>query len=489
MIDLPNRTRPPELVLPDHHFSAMYEAAWVAAQRNLIRRSEGDLLSCMPGSSTSWLWDSCFMVMYARYSNGWLPVQRSLDQFYEFQRSDGYIGMAYDVDTGELAYGERINPPLLAWAEWSLFEITGDTARLASVLDPLIRFYDWIDANRRRSSGLYWFEDSGSSGMDNAPRGGYIAPDLTGSDICFVDLLAQQALSAVCIARIADQLGRSAIRDRFERHHSALVKLADTYHWSDRAGFYFDVFARSDKDDRHNFVNHQTVASFWTLEAGVAQSKNVSQLVEHLTDPESFGTSHRVPSLAASDPNFDPEGGYWLGGVWSPTTYMVCAGLKSVGESALAFTIAKEHLNAVADVFGDSRYGGFWECYAPEGQRPGTSVAGRMSRENFVGWTGLSPIAMMIEFVLGLSFHASTKHVIWTPHLEGEQGLRNLCFGDDTISIVADWSSIEGRYSATVTSDRGLTLEVRVDGQTDRFPLPAGSHKVVSESPDAKSVP
>ncbi len=95
----------------------LYYAAWEMAFSNVeypSKRGWLPQLTCMPGSGKIWQWDSCFMSLFARYSNGELPGMNNLDNLYSLQSKDGYQSMAYVIETGKPAYGERVNPPLFA---------------------------------------------------------------------------------------------------------------------------------------------------------------------------------------------------------------------------------------------------------------------------------------------------------------------------------------------------------------------------------------
>lgn len=440
-------------------------------------------LTCMPGQGFIWQWDSCFMTFFARYANGLLPAMNNLDNLYRLQRDDGYISMAYDMSTDREAYGERINPPLYAWAEWEYFQVTGDDSRFVRVLPVLERFYQWVRANRRRpDSDLYWFEDSGSSGMDNAPRGGYIAAHGDGSDICYIDLACQQALSARCLARIADRLGEEALELCYREEHRALAELINERHWCQRTGFYYDLFSRSSRELRMNFLNHKTAAGFWPILSGVAGPAQINRLAEHLLDPAEFWTLHPVPTLSKDDPNYDPFGGYWLGGVWAPTNYMIARGLQQAGWHALAREIAVKHLAAMAAVMRDESFGSIWEAYAPDHCQPSHhKELGGLVRPNFVGWSGLGPLAMLIEQVFGLQFDAEANAVSWDIRTTGDHGVTNLRFNGGTLSLLCDGFHPDGRQTEVhVTTNRALTLNLMIANQREEsFPLEPGEHRLV----------
>ena len=476
--------RLPKVICDEHpEWVDIYELAMRTAFNNIEYPAQPNWLpqlTCMPGQGYIWQWDSCFMTLYARYSNGLLPGMNNLDNLYRLQRDDGYISMAYDMNTNEEAYGERVNPPLYAWVEWEYFLATGDDARFAHILPILVKFFDWMKANRRREScDLYWFEDSGSSGMDNSPRSGYIAAHLDGSDICHIDLACQQALTAKYLAEISGHLGKAELADRFRVEHRDLAQLINERHWCDRTGFYYDLFARAAREHRMNFVNHKTAASFWPILSDVADGEQVDCLIEHLLDPDEFWTLHPVPTLSRDDPNYDPTGGYWLGGVWAPTNYMIVKGLERKNRYGLARQVAVKHLEAMVAVAQDENFGSIWEAYAPEYYLPSTEKTyGQIARPNFVGWSGLGPIAMLIEQILGFRLNAVQNQVTWNISTPGQHGVENLLFNGKTLSLTCDGYHADGeKTSIAVTTTGTLTLAISLMYNREKtFELAAGEH-------------
>ena len=449
----------------------LFNRAWEIAISNIYQPPFSDWkpqMTCMPGVDRIWVWDSCFMTFFSRYSNGLLPGMNNLDNLYRLQREDGFIAMAYDADTGLPSFGERINPPLFAWSELLYWRFTGDDSRFATVLPRLVRFFDWIKNNRRRKKGTYWFEDSGSTGMDNSPRSGYFAEYLNGSDICHIDLAAQQALAAECLQKIANHMGNEPIADRFRMEHKELTALLDKYHWDERSGFYYDVFNMSSME-RLNFLNHKTAASFWPLVSGNADFRQADSLIKYLLDPEEFWTPHPVATLSRKDPNYDPEGGYWLGSIWAPTNYMISKGLHRHGRADVARNLAMKHLDYLSKVL--ESHDTIFECYAPEHARPATRSRGDFARSDFVGWSGLGPIAMLIEDIIGLDFDAPERRVTWNITMDGLHGLHgveNLLFLGAPVSLRCRKSeNQESSIVVKVETSKSFDLVLHVPGKKE----------------------
>ncbi|MBK7031360.1 MAG: glycoside hydrolase, partial [Bacteroidales bacterium] len=146
--------------------------------------------------------------------------------------------------------------------------------------------------------------------------------------------------------------------------------------WNESSSFYFDRF----QDGSLSEV--KSIASYWALLAGIVPANRLDPFIGHLQNPGEFARKHRVATLSADHPLFNPEGGYWRGSIWAPTNYMVLRGLTQNGYDSLAFEIAWNHLNNVVEVFNNTRT--LFENYAPD------KVQGN-DRKDFVGWTGIVP--------------------------------------------------------------------------------------------------
>jgi len=409
-------------------------------------------------------WDSSFIALFGRYGRRLFPVMETLDNFYRKQRADGYIQRVYsETDGGEMgdptAEEPMVNPPLFAWVEWRWTEQTGDASRLARVLPVLERYWEWLRDHVRTDAGagLYYQTDLGS-GMDNTPRG-----DVWQAG--WIDMSAQQALAARSLADIARVLGDDVRAARWQGECDALARLLNDLCWHLLHGFYYD----RTRAGVLNEVRH--AGGFWPLLAGVPDAAQAERLVGWLRDPAEFWRPHPFPALSASHPDYDPAGHYWRGGVWAPTNYMIVQGLQVYGYRDLAREAAERHLAALAAVRAtppsedrvapeerDGDYATLWECYAPDALAPGTRWdATWLSRQDFVGWTGLGPVAMLVETVIGLDVRAAEGRVVWHLARTDRHGVERLPWGpgdEATISLVA---------AARAAEDAPVTIEVAAD--------------------------
>src|SRR5450432_418069 len=84
---------------------------------------------------------------------------------------------------------------------------------------------------------------------------------------------------------------------------------------------------------------------------------------------------------------------------------MVMRGLASRGYEDLAYEIAKNHHDNMVQSFEAT--GSVWEHHAPD-----TEGEGR-GRKDFVGWTGITPIAVLFEFIFGLRPEFTHNRLTW----------------------------------------------------------------------------
>jgi hypothetical protein len=105
---------------------------------------------------------------------------------------------------------------------------------------------------------------------------------------------------------------------------------------------------------------------------------------------------------------------------------MVLRGLDISEKYPLAHEIALNHLNNVIEVF--EKTGTVWEYYAPESADPGF-----MARADFVGWGGVPPVAVLLEFILGIKANVPEKTIFWNISLTDAHGVDKYPFGKEGV--------------------------------------------------------
>ncbi len=436
-------------------------------------------------------WDMIFMTVFGRYAEHIFPGIESLDNFYCRQHESGCITRCvsedYGEDNGDEDSDNIINPPLFSWAEMLNYKFTADTARLRRVFPVLEKYEAFVELKRNGNDTphkLYW-NNGQASGMDNLPRdigreNLHHASDHQG----WTDMSSQVVIQCQNLAEMCDVLAAAETDSEkkngyeqkaiyYKQKADAISQRMNRWLWDETDRIYYDV------DTAGVQTGWKTAACFWPMLAGVTDARKDSCLVHHLQDPASFWRDNVFPALAADEEGYSPRGGYWCGGVWAPSNYAIIKGLERKGIDDFAHLASMRYLNAVYDVFEQT--GTFWENYAPELKNGrfnhGTDESDiDPCRRDFIGWTGLAPISILIENILGFRVDAPANTVTFDMRRLDRHGIEKLHFAGTTTSIIAAArNDSEDDVELAVTPDKPYTLIVRHGEQTTRIDVPAGN--------------
>lgn len=475
----PPRGLPRPIFAENKGYASLYRAAWDFAREKISKGNvkNGFTHAYMDEGFNNHIyqWDTCFMMFFGIYGGAEFPAMNSIDNFYHKQHANGYICRVQNEDTGgDYAPKQRdphVNPPLYAWVEYRYYRVSGDDSRLLRAIHHNHRYFTWLKRNIRTAEGYYFTSNLGS-GMDNSPREGQAHG--------WVDITSQMALSAWYMVRLARAAGLKDMVGRYQTEFRELKRLINARMWDKQAGLYFDV-----KVDG-SLHRKKTIASFWPLLARVATPSRSVRLVQQLKNPATFHTPHLFPTLARSEAEYDPKGYYWRGSVWAPTTFMVIKGLQAQGYEDFARSAARNHLDNMLAVYRDFTparrklpYGHanipfpeeldgtkqIWECYSPEKEEPATRWDNfYYVRPKFVGWSGVGPITLLIENVIGIRPDAPRRRIQWRVSSERRHGLQGLSFLGGTVDLVME-EIRNGIPQVRARSDVAFTLEILYKGK------------------------
>ena len=415
-----------------------YDKAWEIAFSNLCLPTEGTgFVSSFIDTAFNgciFMWDSSFILMFAKYADRIFKFQKTLDNMYSHQHADGFICREIEEKTGGGHFSKHdvssTGPNIMAWSEWEYYLNFSDKERLEKVFYPLLAFHRWFGKNRTWRDGTY-FSSGWGCGMDNLPR---LEPEyhrcFEHGYMVWLDTCMQVFLNCKLLINMATELGLDEYIPELEGERCHLESVINDTLWDEKDGFYYDRY----RDGSLNGVRH--VGAFWSLIAECACKERAERLIERLVDEKEFDTPFSIPALSKSHPDYSDDGGYWRGGVWAPTTYMVLKGLDNYNHSVLAHKIAKKHLDAVVEVF--ERENTIFENYAPE-KIDGVFTKGNPAKRDFVGWSGLSPIAILFEYVFGIKPFASQSKIVWNVELLERHGVERYPFGvDGELSLLCE---------------------------------------------------
>jgi glycogen debranching enzyme len=429
-----------------------------------------------------WIWDTCFMSLFCKYGREVFPGVESLKNFYEVLYDEGSLPFVIPTErepdftgaTPGVPYGLVIhiadNPPLFALAEYENARMLGDKEHIRSLLYEkkyLEKHYEWIENLRapQKPKGVFhetclisedcgYLWEGGRSGMDNTPRGRTGAHAVgqrpNNPDMLWLDAICQQALSAEKIAALFSLLGDAENAALWQRRYEEKKKTVNDLYWDETDGFYYDIDRRD-----HHFYKVKTMASYWTMAAGIASEEQAKRLVSYLLDDAHFGGCVPFPALSRSDADFHTDGQYWRGGVWLPTAYAALIGLRRYGFFAEARVLTERLLSHMQETLVRYEPHTIWECYSPTAYSPAFIETGekKTARPDFCGWSALGPISAYIEFSLG--FHtvdAFENKVYWEkPKTDQKIGIENLRFAETVTDIVAEGNRVFVRANKPYT--------------------------------------
>ncbi|MCP4363052.1 MAG: glycoside hydrolase [Chloroflexi bacterium] len=459
----------PEPILPQHEaWVALYWRAWELAWTSLRHPAPGSRLVAnyiaTAKETPLTMWDAVFMTQFGLYGRRAFNFMGTLNNFYARQHEDGFICRVIDMQTGHDLHHpfdpDGTGPNLLALAEWRYFRLTGDDGRLADVFWPLVAYHNWCRDNRTWPTGMYWATGV-SSHMDNQPR----VPNSRNHHRhwTWADATIQAAISCLSLAQIAHHLGQDEMAVVFNEEYTHLGDLINQHLWDEESQFYVDVSANG------RFSRVKSGGAYWVLLAnGLAPRKHRKALVQALRENWAFNLPHRIPSLSADSEGYNADGGNrWRGGVWPTTNYMTLRGLRQIGKHTFAHSIAMNHMQHVYDVYEQTGY--LWDNYAPE-----TTAAGEPARRNDTT-SCITPIAMLLEDVIGLAVDWPHRRVYWDRRLESEAayGIRNYPLGPvGKLDILADPNRVQ------LTTDVPFTLIVQDANQKLQTAVATGTSEI-----------
>jgi hypothetical protein len=427
----------------------MYWKAWQIGLKNISQPlDDSGFVTSYIGPAYNgniFMWDDSFITMFCRYGRNFFPFQATLDNFYAKQHPDGFICREIRAD-GSDCFGRydptSTGPNLLPWSEWMYYRQFGDDNRLNKVFPVLAAYYKWLKLNRTWRNGTYWSSGWGT-GMDNMPRvQSQYNTIYSNGHMIWLDACLQQIMVANILLKMGFYLERWQEIEEFEDDIKKLSAYINKNMWSDRDNFLYDQY------DNDSLSTTQGIYAYWALHTDVLPKDRLDKLVAHLEDTAKFNRPHRVPSLAHNDSRYRANGRYWEGGVWPGTNYMVISGLVDKGYRKLAYDITMNDYNNVLKVFENT--GTFWEYYAPE-----SAEQGFMARKDFIGWTGLPPIAELIEYIFGIRADLQNNTITVDVNLTDGYGIERYPYGSNgLISFkVAKRSSASEKPKVTINTN------------------------------------
>ncbi|GHU39360.1 hypothetical protein FACS1894190_03590 [Spirochaetia bacterium] len=467
----------PKINFYDQDFVDIYDKTWAWIQDYWDKNSdsakiEGKFFS-YPGSATLTQLDAIFSSFFLVYSNRIYQANPTIDAFYERQEEDGAIRCAYNIETGRPVFEEN-NPqglglPLFSWAEFNLYHKSANKKRIKDILPILDKYTSWIDSLFKQPNGLYSVPLA-ATGMFNAPRE---------KAVYLVDFNSIMALNVLYLSALAEILNDKESSFRYKKQYFSLKTRINGLMWDANDEFYYDL------DENEQRIPVKTIACYWTLLAELPNDDKAEKIVSKLQDPHLFGTQHPFPSVAKNEPSFRENGEGYRGSVFPHLTFMVIKGLERYQRWNLARECAIRHLYFVLDSMspdGNHQKGNLWEAYLPTKEGPAVLTESpsppewgeaKFPRYQYLTYSALSTICLMVENIVGLFISLPRKTVDWIiPNLE-IMGVENLSLKKNMITIVSNKS---GRgWEIHMESEKLYYFTINILGKKKKtLPIPSG---------------
>jgi hypothetical protein len=314
-----------------------------------------------------WYWDSCFAaIVWRRFDPG--RARAELESLLAAQRPNGFVGHTVfwrePVTLPRLAFynvaarrgflqTETIQPPLLAWA-WRI--AVGDPAA-----EPRIGAHlDWLSEERDlEGDGLLWIVQPDESGLDASPKfeevWGWRANGKPGFPLLVranrrlgfnAKRLRERGRPLLCETLVNTLWSLSL---RAAGRPSATPALVDRL-WDERRGLFVD-------EAQPGAIRPRAVT--WSSLAPLALPDLPEEIgrrlvEEHLLNEREFLTPVAPPSVAVSEPSYEPDGGhgpirrYWRGPTWVNSAWLVWLGMRRLGYTEEAEQLADGVIGAAA---------------------------------------------------------------------------------------------------------------------------------------------
>jgi len=331
-----------------------------------------------------WHWDAFFHALAYRH----VDPQLAHDQcrvLFDHQRPDGMIpDCVFDEGLVErLGYpvdASVTKPPVAGWCLWRVYEATQDTDFLDEMYEPLSRWQRWwLERCDRDADGVCQYDHPFSSGLDDSPLWD------RGMPVESPDLNTYLCLQAEALGRMAAVLGLEAEARAWQAQADQLAADLLSHLYDPASGLFWP---QRMTEQGHERVPALTVASLLPLLTGRLPEEVTEAVLHRLLDPEIFWTPYPVPTVARSDPSYDPDR-MWRGPVWVNVNYLLVDGLLRSGRQELARELCDRTLEMVAS-FPDVR-----EYYHPETGKPGSRAASAF------GWTAALFIDLAVRRARG----------------------------------------------------------------------------------------
>ncbi len=331
----------------DARFRPTYDYAWYLLRAGLVSTRYHLTREALVPSKVHyvglWQWDAFFHALAYRHVDPLLAT----DQFrvlFDHQRPDGRLPDCV-FDEGIVEYVEEpvpgivTKPPVAGWAAWKVYEVTQDADFLDELYEPIARWQRWwLEQCDADGDGLPEYHHPFSSGLDDSPLWD------SGMPVVSPDLPTYLCLQAEALGQMARVLGEEEEARRWEEQAEELVCRMIRRLYDPETGLFWAHRVREGGTEWIAVLTPLSLLPLWT---GRLPEAVADRLVGYLLDPRHFWTRYPVPTVARSDPHYQPDQ-MWRGPTWININYMLIEALLRCGKRDVARALCDRTLALVA---------------------------------------------------------------------------------------------------------------------------------------------
>ena len=313
-----------------------------------------------------WIWDTYFHILGERWLGTCEVARDSIRAVLDTQAPNGYIPCCSGVDYRMLFEGENdlryvlpditeykalqephkasfrfrhelqgrrrevgtsqelTQTPLIACAVFDYALLQNDWEFAKEVFPSLLAYEEWIWRRRTDEKGRFVGWHGIESGWDDATR--HYPPPFKA-----VDMTVHAYRHRRDLALMAEKLGKKQLAEELWSRARLTAQGVQSF-WNKDKGCFLD------KDGKNKVRPQISASTFFPLWARLADAEQAGRLLKLLKSRE-FGTKFPVPTLATSEPDYNPHGWGWNGPVWLQVNWFIIEGLFNYGYFAEAMEL------------------------------------------------------------------------------------------------------------------------------------------------------
>jgi len=414
-----------------------------------------------------------WVTLYSKW--GWraAPCAETLSFIAQSVDPKGILPAKVPVATGE-PEGEATGPPLLPLALYDLYRVTGNRRLLETCFSPFVRRQAYLESlyrhttsepERDPTTGAILLDPKTrqpkmktTSGPRFVPSEYSLSPSPPSPGIAAsTEAIAYSLIASSALASCAERL---SLASSVQLYKKVLREDAALFASLSHKDFGMPV----GRDAQGEPAEQPTLAATWSLVGGALPAQTADEVASALANPDLFSRRLSWPLLPQKHSLYSGSSGVkpWL-------VYLTARGLMDAGKRERAAYAIEAMLRTIVRNGGAERT--VFNDYGPDTAKPAPDSQPDPIRGGTVAIAGL------IEAVLGIEVDAVESAVDWHLWRRDRHGLRNLRFGDRTVTLLAEpRASRLSLPKVQIANDRPFTLRLHVAGQTFVRKFAAGSH-------------